>query len=539
MNRNISLSILLLAGLLFGCGNAQDRAVVTVAGKRLTVKELNLLAGKLLGENPRQGVDSLIVKRQIVDAFIAKELLVLEGEARHLDRDEQIAKELQKFERELLTQAVYDKDVFNKKIEATEREIADLYGEWGSGEEVRASHILCRTEEEADSLLGELKRGASFEEIAKKHSIHSQSAMAGGDMGYMRKDLLLSEFRDDVWSLGVGELFPRSLKSKLGYHVVKVTGRRTVPLDLMKTELTREVERRKRDTIKATYAEALRKRYDFRWKDDVLQLLVNQQGAVSAGDSAHAVAGWKGGHLTVAEYLKRLRHFGGVKRALADTSRAKERGERMTLDDLLVMEARRKGYDKDEGIVQEVERKKAGFLGQKLFEIEVEKKTPVTEASLRNFYETHRTNYRTPPSVSLQEILVDDRALADSLKSLLLAGADMDDLAKRYSERLGTREQGGRLEPLNERTPGLSELARYALKAEPGVIHGPVPASGGFSLFKVIDRSPERTATFDEARDVVRTDMLDRGMDRFIASLRTRHASQIRVSEKVLRSTLR
>ncbi|MBI4531049.1 MAG: peptidylprolyl isomerase [Candidatus Latescibacteria bacterium] len=536
MNRRISLPILFLAVLLSGCGNAQDRAVVTVAGKRLTVKDLNLLAGKLLGENPRKGMDSLIVKRQIVDAFIARELLVLEGEARHLDRDEQIAGELQKLERELLIRAVYDKDVLNRNIEVMEQEIADLYGEWGSGEEVRASHILCRTEEEANSLLDELRRGVSFEEVAKKRSIHAQSAITGGDMGYMRKELLLSELRDQVWPLGIGKLYPHPLKSKLGYHLIKVTDHRTVPLDSMRTVLTGEIERRKRDALKAAYDEVLRKRYTFRWHDDVALLLVNRHGAVSAGDSSKIIADWTGGQITVAEYLKRLRHFGGVKRALADTSRAKDTGERVTFDDLLITEARRKGYTKDETIVEELNRKKAALFGQKLFEIEVEKKTPVTEESLRSFYDVHRTNYRMPPSVSLREILVDDRALADSLKSLVLAGAAMDDLARKYSERLGTRENGGRLGPLNERTPGLSELARYALKAEPGVIQGPVPASGGFSIFKVIDRSGERTATLEEAQEIVRTDMLDRAMDRFIASLRTKYASQIRVNEKGLES---
>ena len=45
--------------------------------------------------------------------------------------------------------------------------------------------------------------------------------------------------------------------------------------------------------------------------------------------------------------------------------------------------------------------------------------------------------------VHVQEILVADKATADSLHALLVAGADMADLARRHSIRAETRDAGG------------------------------------------------------------------------------------------------
>lgn len=86
---------------------------------------------------------------------------------------------------------------------------------------VRASHILVKTEQEANSILFDLKRGASFEEMAKKHSI-CPSKSKGGDLGWFGKGQMVREFEKAAFELPVGEL-SKPVKSQFGWHIIKVT----------------------------------------------------------------------------------------------------------------------------------------------------------------------------------------------------------------------------------------------------------------------------------------------------------------------------
>ncbi len=87
--------------------------------------------------------------------------------------------------------------------------------------QVRASHILVKTEQEANGILFDLKRGASFEEEAKKHSI-CPSKSKGGDLGFFGRGMMVKEFEDVAFSLPVGEL-SKAVKTQFGYHIIKVT----------------------------------------------------------------------------------------------------------------------------------------------------------------------------------------------------------------------------------------------------------------------------------------------------------------------------
>ena len=86
---------------------------------------------------------------------------------------------------------------------------------------VRASHILVKTEQEANGILFDLKRGASFEEEAKKHSL-CPSKNKGGDLGWFGKGMMVKEFETAAFALPVGEL-SKPIKTQFGFHIIKVT----------------------------------------------------------------------------------------------------------------------------------------------------------------------------------------------------------------------------------------------------------------------------------------------------------------------------
>ena len=87
--------------------------------------------------------------------------------------------------------------------------------------EVRASHILVKTEAEANEILFDLKRGASFEDMAMKKSL-CPSKSKGGDLCFFTRGRMVKEFEDAAFSLQKGEL-SKPVKTQFGYHIIKVT----------------------------------------------------------------------------------------------------------------------------------------------------------------------------------------------------------------------------------------------------------------------------------------------------------------------------
>ncbi len=87
---------------------------------------------------------------------------------------------------------------------------------------IRASHILVATEAEAQQVLAELKKGASFEELAKKYSKDTPSALQGGNLGEFQRGDFVEEFEKVAFGLKPGET-SGIVKTALGYHIIKRT----------------------------------------------------------------------------------------------------------------------------------------------------------------------------------------------------------------------------------------------------------------------------------------------------------------------------
>ena len=88
-------------------------------------------------------------------------------------------------------------------------------------EEVRASHILVKTEEEANKLYDEIKGGKDFADVAAMVSL-CPSGAAGGDLGFFGRGMMVKPFEDAAFSLEVGEL-SKPVKTQFGWHLILVT----------------------------------------------------------------------------------------------------------------------------------------------------------------------------------------------------------------------------------------------------------------------------------------------------------------------------
>lgn len=89
--------------------------------------------------------------------------------------------------------------------------------------EIRASHILVNTKDEAENLLNEIKAGKSFAECAKECSL-CPSKRDGGDLGFFKQGVMVKPFEDAAFALKeIGDL-SEPVQTQFGWHLIQLTG---------------------------------------------------------------------------------------------------------------------------------------------------------------------------------------------------------------------------------------------------------------------------------------------------------------------------
>ena len=135
-------------------------------------------------------------------------------------------------------------DVSNQEIEDYFNTNKDLFKQKLS---VNASHILVNNSRDASDVLKELKKGRSFEEVAKELSIDPGTKDNGGNLGVFPKGVMIKEFEDAAFDLKVGEV-SIPIKSPFGVHIIKVYDRieeKDANLEDSKDEIEELVRREK------------------------------------------------------------------------------------------------------------------------------------------------------------------------------------------------------------------------------------------------------------------------------------------------------
>jgi peptidyl-prolyl cis-trans isomerase C len=146
-------------------------------------------------------------------------------------------------------------------VTVEEEEVAAHYQEhredFDRPEQVRARQIVLSTEAEGQRILGLLRQGEPFAEMARQHSL-SPDGEQGGDLGFFARGEMPPEFDAVVFSLPVGRLSDL-VKSEYGYHIFLVEERRKamrLGLDSVQDEIRAELRAEKEDQA---YQEWLRK----------------------------------------------------------------------------------------------------------------------------------------------------------------------------------------------------------------------------------------------------------------------------------------
>ncbi len=202
--------------------------IARVNGTVLTAMHLAVVRAERAarGQGAQQADDE-----QLRDALVNAEVMAQEAARLGLDKPIGVQAAMELNRKELLGRALIDNYINKNPI--TEERIKAEYERLkakSKATEYRARHILVDDEKTAKDLIAQLdgKKPAKFEDLAKKHSKDSSSAN-GGDLGWMTPGNLVPEFAEAMTKLAKGDYTKTPVKSKFGWHVIKLENSRPIP----------------------------------------------------------------------------------------------------------------------------------------------------------------------------------------------------------------------------------------------------------------------------------------------------------------------
>ncbi len=535
-----------IAALAIGCAqqekaNAPSGIVARVGEAEITRERLDRAVQTLFSGAQEQTPDK---ERKALERLVDIEVLLLGAHQRNLQNDFQVKSAIAQREQELMLEELYKRGVLKDDDHISSEEARAYFDRYRIGEERRVSRILISSPMEIDRVFQRTHAGESFAAIASDMSEDGETATQGGDIGWMSRLSFKSHIlRRQVFDADIGALIG-PIQEPDGFSIMKIVDQRQVPFESAAAAVKSVMIEQKRALATFAFLEDLAERAHIQERGETLNLLLAR-----LSEAGEELPEFKQGELRMPLFIIdggewTLDHF--MNAMLSERDQAEIR----TIDDLrdyarrlyafkvlLPEHGRQQGLHEIEHIAKELRRIEREKLLDRIRQKEVIERIDFDEDDERAYYEKNVERYVRPERTSIIEVLVDERAQADELRSEMEQGGDLDELARRYSKRsTRIRRAGGRMQLLNPDKYG--KLGWEANDAQVGEVVGPIKTNNGYSVFKVLKKIPAQQMSFVEAKGRVRSHMrmeLSESMfDEFVTELKRQYADQIRIYEENL-----
>ena len=243
--------------------------VATYNKKSLTSADVESTAKELFGgklPDDKQHISELPSKMQemVVRNIVVNDLLGEEVRKSNIEDTAEFKKLLelnkQQLARSEFVKGIIEKDT-NEKV--LRQQYAKFTKEFGKPKELHLQHLQVDNEEEATKLYADLKGGKIFDDVIKEISTNTGTNKAqAGDLGYMRKEQLMTPLADAAFKLKDGQ-FSRPIKFDSGWHILKVLDRRDVKVPSFE-EIKPQLEQQVAQELFETYVNGLLKAAKFK-----------------------------------------------------------------------------------------------------------------------------------------------------------------------------------------------------------------------------------------------------------------------------------
>jgi peptidyl-prolyl cis-trans isomerase C len=223
---------------------AQNLAIVN--GKAVPKSRMDVLAAQVAKSGRPIPPE---MQEQLKQEVIAREIFMQEAQKRGLDATDDFKNQMDIARQTLLIRELFAD--YQKKNPVTDAEIQAEYNKFvaaNGGKEYKARHILVENEADAKAIIASLKKGAKFEDIAKKQSKDPGSGANGGDLDWATASNYVPEFSQAMVKLNKGQITETPVKSQFGWHVIRVDDIRDAQLPKLedvKPQIAQQLQQQK------------------------------------------------------------------------------------------------------------------------------------------------------------------------------------------------------------------------------------------------------------------------------------------------------
>jgi len=513
-------------------------------------------------KNPQTVKDK---KSAHLSSMIENKLLTIAGLETKLDEQEDVKRLLKWYEKQAVIRELYRQEIRNQ-VEVSEEEMREAFKLLN--EKISLQQFLVSSENQAQKIYQRGLNGETFEDIAmdladSDEQLNHMLTPSEFTWGELEENLEMAAF-----GLNENEI-SAPIKTSSGYHVIQLVDRKenlilteydyqnrqhyieTIIRHRKEAKLARayaiklmewlrpkavgpillELTNRAKDALRIESSEGkLPPYFQARKIRPHLNELIDENLVIFNGSS------WTVGHfidlVSIAHPKSRpdLTNPGPLQIYLSI----------MVRDEFLAKQGYQQGLEYSENVQEEINHLRDEILafrmrGTVLDTIEV------SPDEISKFYQENFDDYKTPEMVKVQEIMVHDRGLADSLYREIQNGADFASLSQKFSVRKWSAKIGGDLGFIARDAFG--DLGKKAFRLKIGELSSPNPIKlqnkvVGYSILKIVARKeahvPKLNDIYGKVADHTLKAKRNAVLARFLNNIKEQHP--VSVDESVVAS---
>ena len=482
-------------------------------------------------------------RRDYLQSLIDQKLLAHAARALGLDTVRTFKNKLAwKFREKVIN--TYQSVKVSARIEISDEELEELFIAGDFQREKHLLRLLVTTRDEAVALRQQIATADDFAALAQAHSRDLQSAEHGGDLGYVNR---VGAANHGIPVQVFANLKRGSLSEVLplgkNYQIVFCTAERQGDFARHRPDLYKDVWKERFVAEHQALIEELATSLNLRLHSAGLAVLMAQDPAVAPypklapEEGAAPLFIFDGGRITATHYIESFRRSRQVP-ALGDSLQIIRAAWKLPIPKTLVWQAAKAaGHTESPAMRYWKQRKTEEMLILALRQRELGDKITITDAAVAQYYQDQREQFRTPVELWLDELLVDDRDQAEALRQRLDRGATIADLAS-LSQRHGGPSGRGKLHLHSYQKGIYGALVDHAMAAEIDALVGPVAVAGGYSIFRLKERSggeiPPLKAVHKRVAAILRVIEQERRFNELVARYRAEYADQVHIFEEAI-----
>jgi peptidyl-prolyl cis-trans isomerase D len=361
---------------------------------------------------------------------------------------------------------------------------------------VHVQHILLMTvgnktdaeieeiRQKAEDVLKQARKGAKFDELAKKYSEDPGSKDKGGDLGWLTQGQTVPEFEKTAFSLDKGKISDL-VKTQYGFHIIKVLDKETAhtkPFEEVKESIKSRLLLTKVDKVASD-------------ESDQLSVAIRRSNKISLDDLA------KQFHLTLGE--TRPVTAADPILELANSKEAKEAIFRLRQDELSLPVRTDRGY----------------------LVLSVKQIQPAHPGSLEEARDKIITELKQQKSTELA------RTKAEDLAKRVRAGEKFEAAAKALGLEAKTSDLLARDGSISGAVSGKQVAAAFQLK--PGDVGAPLNLGANWFVYRVADKQESNPADFEKQKKQLTEQVLQSKRSLAFEAFRTSLEARLRQEGKL------